>query len=176
MELIAERGYEQISVVDVCERAMVHRTTFYKHYTGKGELLDDVVDDHLARLVHWQQLGSDNPAQPAGPEEAERVLTAIFDQAARDRAFYALLGDDAFAAALTPRLTAALRDHLAGGAPVASRRPDKRAALRAHLHAAIVVTTIAWTVSTTDPLRPHELARLLVDEFFERPQVAPSQA
>ena len=34
-----ERPFREISVVDICRRAMVHRTTFYAHFDGKQDLL-----------------------------------------------------------------------------------------------------------------------------------------
>lgn len=37
--LLAERPFTAITVQDICERAMVHRTTVYKHYADKYDLL-----------------------------------------------------------------------------------------------------------------------------------------
>lgn len=49
MSLLLEKSFEEIFVTDICERAMVHRTTFYKHFEDKFHLLDfcikDLVDD-----------------------------------------------------------------------------------------------------------------------------------
>jgi AcrR family transcriptional regulator len=39
ISLLNERPFEKISVTDICERAMVHRTTFYKHFEDKYHLL-----------------------------------------------------------------------------------------------------------------------------------------
>jgi AcrR family transcriptional regulator len=39
ISLLKERSFEKISVTDICERAMVHRTTFYKHFEDKYHLL-----------------------------------------------------------------------------------------------------------------------------------------
>ena len=39
MTLMSEQEFEAISVKEICERAMVHRTTFYKHYEDKYDLL-----------------------------------------------------------------------------------------------------------------------------------------
>ena len=39
LELLEERPFSEISVVDICERAMVHRTTFYAHFDDKQALL-----------------------------------------------------------------------------------------------------------------------------------------
>nr|WP_317325572.1 TetR/AcrR family transcriptional regulator [uncultured Flavonifractor sp.] len=39
VELMEERPFQELSVTDICRRAMVHRTTFYAHFTDKQELL-----------------------------------------------------------------------------------------------------------------------------------------
>lgn len=39
VELMEERPFQELSVTDICRRAIVHRTTFYAHFTDKQELL-----------------------------------------------------------------------------------------------------------------------------------------
>lgn len=39
IELVQQRGWDQVTVQDVCERADVGRSTFYVHYADKEELL-----------------------------------------------------------------------------------------------------------------------------------------
>ncbi|MCC3375576.1 TetR/AcrR family transcriptional regulator [Cohnella sp. REN36] len=39
MDLLAERPFNSITVNEICARAMVHRTTFYKHFEDKIQLL-----------------------------------------------------------------------------------------------------------------------------------------
>lgn len=39
LALMEERPFQELSVVDICERAMVHRTTFYAHFEDKYALL-----------------------------------------------------------------------------------------------------------------------------------------
>ena len=43
--LLEERPLSEISVVDICQRAMVHRTTFYAHFDDKLALLRYAVDE-----------------------------------------------------------------------------------------------------------------------------------
>lgn len=38
IELIAERGYDTITIQDIADRANVGRTTFYQHYNSKDDL------------------------------------------------------------------------------------------------------------------------------------------
>lgn len=49
MELLRERGWEQIRVQDICDRANVGRSTFYNHYVDKEGLLVG----GLADLGQW---------------------------------------------------------------------------------------------------------------------------
>lgn len=38
-DLMAEKPFEKIKVVDICEKALVHRATFYAHFEDKYQLL-----------------------------------------------------------------------------------------------------------------------------------------
>lgn len=51
LELIAERGYERITIRDLTERADVGRSTFYAHFDSKDDLLFAGFDDWLASLA-----------------------------------------------------------------------------------------------------------------------------
>src|SRR5215469_10229269 len=51
MAELSERTFEEITVTDICERAMVHRTTFYKHYEDKYDLLEQGMRQMYDELV-----------------------------------------------------------------------------------------------------------------------------
>jgi AcrR family transcriptional regulator len=51
MAELSEHPFEEISVKDICERAMVHRTTFYKHYEDKYALLEQGMRQMYDALV-----------------------------------------------------------------------------------------------------------------------------
>src|SRR5258707_1942613 len=55
MAELAERAFEEITVKDICERAMVHRTTFYKHYEDKYALLERGMRQMYDALVAEEQ-------------------------------------------------------------------------------------------------------------------------
>lgn len=46
--LLTEKAFEDIRISDICDRAMVHRTTFYKHFEDKYQLLDFSLEKTLA--------------------------------------------------------------------------------------------------------------------------------
>ncbi len=55
MAELSERTFEEITVKDICERAMVHRTTFYKHYEDKYALLEQGMRQMYDALVSAEE-------------------------------------------------------------------------------------------------------------------------
>lgn len=45
LELLSKNSFDNIKVNDICNLAMVHRTTFYSHFSDKYELLDYCIKD-----------------------------------------------------------------------------------------------------------------------------------
>lgn len=43
LELLSKQSFDSIKVNDICNAAMIHRTTFYSHFSDKYELLDYVI-------------------------------------------------------------------------------------------------------------------------------------
>lgn len=40
LELLSFKAYESINIVEICTKAMIHRTTFYHHFENKAHLLE----------------------------------------------------------------------------------------------------------------------------------------
>lgn len=53
IDLLAEKSIHKISVREVCEKAQVNRTTFYKYYGSPYDLLIDIEDTVLAQIETW---------------------------------------------------------------------------------------------------------------------------
>jgi AcrR family transcriptional regulator len=61
MTLMTEQEFETISVKEICDRAMVHRTTFYKHYEDKYDLLTrGAQQTHEMLLAELELVGKDS--------------------------------------------------------------------------------------------------------------------
>lgn len=45
VELLQEKPFEKIKLNEICEKAMVHKTTFYNHFQDKYELLNYIIHE-----------------------------------------------------------------------------------------------------------------------------------
>ncbi|CAM4048178.1 TetR family transcriptional regulator [Bacillus luti] len=50
VELMAEKGFDKITVKDICAEANIGNRTFYLHYLDKFDLLDKLVIEHINAL------------------------------------------------------------------------------------------------------------------------------
>jgi AcrR family transcriptional regulator len=51
IDLIAEKGFDAVTVGDIAERAMVNRSTFYRHYPDKYALVTRIIEDAVNQAV-----------------------------------------------------------------------------------------------------------------------------
>jgi AcrR family transcriptional regulator len=49
--LLAEKGFEKITINDIAERANINRGTVYLHYTDKFDLLDKCIEAYIELLL-----------------------------------------------------------------------------------------------------------------------------
>ncbi|WP_279526017.1 TetR/AcrR family transcriptional regulator [Staphylococcus gallinarum] len=43
--LLQKKEFKKLSIHDICDESIVHRTTFYRHYNDKYDLLFDLIDE-----------------------------------------------------------------------------------------------------------------------------------
>jgi len=87
LALTLERGWDEVNVLDVCERADVARSTFYTHFADKEELLLSGFDDLRAVL----RAKSDQASQ-VGPSVLAFLGGLIEHARENARLFRALVG------------------------------------------------------------------------------------
>lgn len=74
-ELLREKQFNQISVQDIAERALVNRATFYAHYHDKQALLQQLLISDFQTFLH-----SRFPEfPPFSPEALEKIATGVIE-------------------------------------------------------------------------------------------------
>src|ERR1041385_36244 len=59
IELVVEKGFAAVTVQDITERAMVNRSTFYRHYLDKFDLVDKYLEQ-VYELVSEVEVTAEN--------------------------------------------------------------------------------------------------------------------
>jgi AcrR family transcriptional regulator len=151
--LIAERGYEKVTVQDVLDRADVGRSTFYAHYRDKDDLFGACFDDLRTGLER------DLAATAGGaPHDPIRPLGVVFEHAYRNRAVYQALcgrsGETTGTRHLHRLILDELRAHLS---PAGLRLPVD---VVVEYLAGALLGVLVWWVRQGFPQPPAEIARI----------------
>lgn len=51
LDLLREQSYNEIGVAALCRKACIGRATFYTHYTGLSDVIDELADDAINATV-----------------------------------------------------------------------------------------------------------------------------
>jgi AcrR family transcriptional regulator len=104
MALIAERGFETVTIQDITERATLNRATFYLHYRDKYELLTDLFETLIGDIT---PLPPDDMSRRS-PYAVVPDVAKVFEHFAEHADFYrSLLGSQGVLA-----FTARIRDYI----------------------------------------------------------------
>ncbi len=154
VSLLEERPFEAISVRAICERAMVHRATFYTHFTDKYDLLTYLV----------KTLGEDLVRIQAQEKPIDRFHLQVVHYVAAHQALFSLLLIEQEEHALT----ALMRHQIAEMAEEQMEERQKQGVryhlplpIMAQFFAGAVLAVIAWWLENEMPISAEELTRSL---------------
>jgi AcrR family transcriptional regulator len=162
MAELSERPFADITVKDICERAMIHRTTFYKHYADKYALLAQGMRQMLDALV-----ADDEHLPPSiySVEHPPPYFIRLFEHAAQHQQFYRLMlcgeGISQFQKlvkdAIAEVASARMRE-----LPPANQPLTVPSAMHAQYVAGAAVSLLAWWLENDMPLTPYQMAQYLL--------------
>ncbi|HEU4324598.1 MAG TPA: TetR/AcrR family transcriptional regulator [Roseiflexaceae bacterium] len=161
LALIVERGYEELTVQEIIDRADLGRATFYAHYRDKQDLLMDTFAG-LRAVFQSQHQSSSSPQ--AGP--VEHLSLRFFRHAAEYRPLYrAMVGRQSGAmlhSYAQHLLSEQLREHLALFAPCSGAPAVPVEVAVAYLTSALLGLLI-WWLDHDLPYPPEQ-----IDAMFRR--------
>jgi len=158
VELTIEKGFTEVTVRDIAQRAMVNRSTFYHHYLDKYDLLRQYVDEAIA-LIHSQE---DDPPAAKDPDHPSAGLVRILQHVQANADFYRVLlgkkGDPAFCAQcfrqfIEQQFRHMLPDEVTRADP---SRPPMDLSVNYILHAGI--GAILWWLENEQPCSAEQVA------------------
>lgn len=155
LSLMLEKGWDELSVQDICARADIGRSTFYLHFPNKEELLIGSLDDLRGALSAAATAGTS--ADPMRPLAFVRGLLDHLDEQRRlCRAIFGRRSAYAVKMRFREMVAKLFADNLAKQAPAGWQRE----ATARYLSGALV-ETLAWWIDSR-PMRTVEE----IERFF----------
>ena len=155
MALIAERGFDSISVQDITERADLRRATFYLHYKSKEELLLAT----LAELFEGvrQQLEALPPQPALGGKTNLEMFRVIYRHIADYRALYRAILEGQGSAQFSRYIRTYLAGHIQlDDLPTPGLPPE----VLANYVAGAELALVTWWLESDMPYTPEHMAEL----------------
>ena len=180
-ELFEGRGYEQTTVDDIADRAKVSRTTFFRTYRSKEDVIFPAHDQLMAAVRQRLATSNDSTAIVAVSDAVRLVLLRYIEEGDRARQRYAITSK---VAVLRDReiATAARYQRLFRDFITAWMGPSAHSGLRAELMAAAVVAAHNHVLrrwlrgDTTEPLQEIDAAMAQVVGLFPAPAASATDA
>jgi AcrR family transcriptional regulator len=175
--LMAEKGYDQVTIEELTERADIGRTTFYLHYSAKQDLLLEQFDELLDQLVGQLSeipLSSWNPQGKVLPAEDHpgRPISMIFEHAAANEDLYRIVlqgeGVDQALGRLQSMMTNAVNDYLRRKLGDKSEKMTLEIPvdLFGNYFAGALLGAIKWWLEAGRPNTPHEMEDIFFQMFL----------
>jgi AcrR family transcriptional regulator len=172
--LLAKQPFEAITVREICERAMVHRATFYTHFADKYELLRSVLNDVEADLLRIQ-------TTKEWDVESGHFVLPLIDYVVAHRSLFTLLLVEKDAHSLTAlmrRQFAAMTEAQVKKFQESGIHYSVPSPVMAQFFAGAVLGVIAWWLENDQPISAVRLTEYLdhlLSKQYEGPGPSESQ-
>lgn len=88
LSLMKIKNFEKIKISDICEEALVNRSTFYAHYDDKYELLIDLFEERKLSLL---KVFEDNENKAFSKEYLMELLSILIDHIEENKEIYSAI-------------------------------------------------------------------------------------
>ena len=108
-ELLEEHRFEDLTVAMLCDRALIRRTTFYKHFRDKNDYFAFYIDELMTGLPQNRTDATD--AEPL--DDVRALRHEVFDDAMNMILAHEQLMDNLLASSMSGMLTGMICDRIA---------------------------------------------------------------
>lgn len=94
LELLNKKRYEQITIQDIAEKAVVNRNTFYLHYLDKDDLLAKLSSECLSELEKSLNLNIIEIKDEVRDNNLRSIIDNVLSTIERNFSFYQIMMSD----------------------------------------------------------------------------------
>lgn len=169
LDCLKEHSFQKITVEMLCRKALINRSTFYKYYLDKYDLLDKYLERTLDEFRQNIRVDFIN-ASPARISDLcymksyESALKFIGEK----KKEYEILWNASIDRPVFNEMTRIIHDNITGALkPMAHQTPiiEKYSALYAHLFASNMMSLVLWWFEYYDQVSIEEVEEIMNDHM-----------
>ena len=92
--LMSEKSFDELSVSEICDKAQVHRATFYKHFKDKNEFLTFCFESYLSQIGF--KASEYKPSSENIKESFMSFIVQTFEYINANKAIFEIICSDKF--------------------------------------------------------------------------------
>lgn len=165
IQLVEKNGYEQVTVQDIADEAMINRATFYAHYKDKQDLYETIFDYALTAFTSVLNPAELVKGNRIKVKQIEAVMTKIYRNIQENRKFYLTIMDASANEILRKKIADIL---YAQYADVFNRLKITENEIEVPMDfiieymTSIFIGTLHWWLTTESQMTPEHLAKLVI--------------
>jgi AcrR family transcriptional regulator len=156
LQLTLDKGYDAVSIQDICEAADVGRSTFYQHFTGKDDLKRSGLE-HLRHALEDHRRRHSEVGAPRAPLDFSRPM---FDHARDHLHIYRALAGSSGGGIALNTIRSILADQLKDDPMVQAATTADERELRVQFLAGAFMSVLVWWLDGGATIDVGEVDRL----------------
>ncbi len=173
LKLLETKQFQDITIQNIAEEAMINRATFYSHYSDKYELLDRLVEEKLSAFRNHIYEARHVKDGTLYPERFLFVICTAFQIVERDLYFFKVLLANQTTNNIKDRFVNMVSDIFTAQFDVFFGKNETNRTMPKELFLPFIVSgvtgTIFWWIEQNQPYSPEEMAKSLLNLVINGP-------
>lgn len=153
--LLAEKGFEKITINDIAERANINRGTVYLHYVDKFDLLDKCIETYVELLLNHCADTTDTTLDTS-------AFQSIFEYLEKNYTIYKLLLSNECFGLFSSRLYTVLAQTVTEVIGIKSENQAFSNGVTTHFLASGFIGVLEWWINNSMPCSVQEITEQLM--------------
>jgi AcrR family transcriptional regulator len=153
--LLAEKGFEKITINDIAERANINRGTVYLHYLDKFDLLDKCIETYVELLMH-------HCANSADTKLKASAFQSVFEYLEKNFTIYKLLLSNEGFGFFRSRLYAIIAQTVTEVIGIKSENNSLSNGITTHFLTSGFIGVLEWWINDSMPCSVQEITEQLM--------------
>jgi len=163
--LVEEKGYDNVTIQDIADEAMINRATFYAHFKDKQDLYEKIFDfaiDAFTSVLDSDPFVTGNRIKV---KQIEHLLTQIYIKIHKNKKFFLTIMDGSSNELLRKRLAEIIYEKYAdifAKLRITENDIDVPIDFIIEYMTSIFTGTLHWWITSDTDMSPNHLARLVI--------------